>query len=181
MEHEFNIGDRVRVVDRRPENVGGNPYWVPAMDETLGKEGIIISFGLSAGSLRVRFNDGNTWAYKPSWLIPAETRSETVKPISPFKPGDMVRVKPLGYIRKRNFFGFSDGMRTLAGKIITIERYDPEDNSYLAARHWWSPNCFEPVETEHTSEQAVPMRSLPSADKLPLIDPTKLLTNIKLD
>lgn len=199
MTHEFKIGDRVRVVNRRPEDCRDTPTWNPMMDETLGKEGIIADIIKDLESFRVAFSNGATWSYKPSWLVPAETRSETAKPNPPFKPGDRVRVKPLGYIMEHNRFGCPDGMRPLAGEIVTIGRYDPNDNSYSAAGYWWNPECFESVESEHTPELAVPMRSdgsasfetllgglfpmpsSPSADKLPLIDPTKLLTTIKLD
>ena len=212
MEHEFNIGDRVRVVDRRPEDVNGNPCWVPAMDATLGKEGIIIGFGLSAGSLRVWFNDDAKWAYKPSWLVPAETGSGTAKPISPFKPGDRVRVKPLEWFDgcRRDCKGnpivggitlLSPGMTACCGREFTVGSITPYGNVDLMETPFsFSVGMLEAVDAEDTLalstmsrlgsaffRRADPLKfgsaspSSPSADKLPLIDPTKLLTNIKLD
>lgn len=212
MEHEFNIGDRVRVVDRRPENVGGNPYWVREMDNTLGKEGIIMGFGFAAGSLRVRFNDGDKWAYKPSWLVPAEAKSETAKAAPPFKPGDRVRVKPLEWFDgcRRDCAGnpivggitlLSPGMTACCGMEFTVERITPFGNVDLVETPFaFSVGMLEAVDAENTLvlsplsrlgsaffRRADPLksgsasRSPNSADKLPLIDPTKLLTNIKLD
>lgn len=61
----IKAGDKVRVVRRgKPDDV---PSWNPSMDSTIGEVGTVTEV-CSSGHLRVKFDDGQKWYYKPEWL-----------------------------------------------------------------------------------------------------------------
>lgn len=63
----IKAGDKVRVVRRGgPDDT---PRWNPLMDSTIGEVGTVTEVRIS-GSLRVKFDDGQQWFYKPEWLEP---------------------------------------------------------------------------------------------------------------
>lgn len=201
-------GDRVRVVDRRPDTSGGKLSWNLRMDKTLGAEGVVIECMAMGNFLHVRFPDGAVWTYKPSWLVPVDSASKPEATTDPFKPGDRVRVKPREWFGKQPKETWRWGnvciergsnKELLMGQTVTIERYDARDDTYKADGYWWKAEWLEPVEAEIRPALFRPIELIssatiealcgmfvsqqpqPSTDKLPLINPNKLLTNIKLD
>lgn len=73
--------------------------------------------------------------------------SKLKTPQPPFKPGDLVRVKPYERVDTRGrICEYVDGMRTMAEKIIVVDRYDASDNTIRAAGYWWMPDWLELVE-----------------------------------
>lgn len=63
----IKAGDKVRVVRRgKPDDV---PSWNPSMDSTIGEVGTVTEV-CSSGYLRVKFDNGQKWYYKPEWLEP---------------------------------------------------------------------------------------------------------------
>lgn len=183
MEHKFKVGDRVRVIDHRPSDAYELPNWTEEMDKTLGRIGVVKRrYG---DILHVSFPD-NCWHYKSSWLIPVKSDSNHDTPRPQFKPGNRVRVKPDADIS----LPYLNAMRH---KDLTVELYDKSDNTCKAGGWWWKAEWLEPVDPEPVR----PARSLlescihslissvkaaqPITGKLPLINSTRLLTNIKLD
>ncbi len=69
MEHEFKVGDKVRVIDHRPAGAEEFPKWVHSMDECAGKTGVVIWANIF---IQVKFDDGKVWIYKPEWIRHAE-------------------------------------------------------------------------------------------------------------
>lgn len=175
MKHQFKIGDRVRVIASRPADWSENPIWTSSMDGCAGKEGVVNQVG---NYVRVRFEDGNCWDYKPSWLLPIPAKKEAL-----LKVGDCVRVldsKPL----------------QPAGTILPIDQVDSDDPNllYRVGRWWYRKDQVELVgsNTVESARISIPhidaIKSLFGAGnpkepttKLPLISKTKLLTTIKLD
>lgn len=63
----IKAGDKVRVVRRgKPDDI---PAWDSLMDSTIGEVGTVTEV-CSSGYLRVKFDDGQKWYYKPEWLEP---------------------------------------------------------------------------------------------------------------
>lgn len=209
MAHEFRIGDRVRVVDRRPSDAF-ELCWSSKMDATLGKEGVVTNFHPD-GILRVEFHD-DWWHYKPSWLILVESTAKSEAPNPPFKPGDRVRVKSLDELKEYPKDCNGDpivgdltlqflGMTGACGKVFTVSNVTSSGDFGLEGTPFvFSPGMLEPVESEALSKRpssaAFAIQTLerslrdllgcsPSSKadtaKLPLINSTKLLTSIKLD
>lgn len=172
MEHQFKIGDRVRVIDHRPVDCYKHPVWTGAMDEYAGKEGIVEH--LSEFFIDVRFETGVLYFYKPSWLEPIPAKDGPL-----LKVGDRVRVV-------KDFADFHKGDEAVVDKV------DPGD-PFLAYRVngvWVGKSRIEPICTESPSRPSVVSAAkrflgidCPKgpAVKLPLISKTKLLTTIKLD
>lgn len=201
-------GDRVRVVDRRPDTSAPIPGWNPRMDKTLGAEGVVIECMTTGNFLRVRFPDGAEWTYKPSWLVPVDSASKPEATTNPFKPGDRVRVKPREWFDRQPektwrgghvYIERGSAKESLMGREVTIDCYDKYDNTYMADGVWWKAEWLEPVEAEIRPALFKPIGLIsratiealcgmlvsrqpqPPTDKLPLINPNKLLTTIKLD
>lgn len=209
MAHEFKAGDRVRVIDRRPDKTD-TLHWDPLMDKTLGEEGVIDRLIENPFCFKVRFPEGMSWIYLPEWLLPVEAAAKHDKPQIPFKPGDRVRVKPRGRFEKypKNSYGdpvvgaltlCSPGMTACCGKEFTVTSVSK--GIYVGLRETpfiFSFDMIEPVEAEARPSLSGPLGSIRKStagvlgslfakpktqhsDKLPLINTTKLLTNIKLD
>jgi transcription antitermination factor NusG len=69
--NEFKIGDKVTPVKEKPVDGDNSPYWIPKMDDYINKEGTIID---TVAWIVVKFNDGYTSNYKPSWLTKVEEK-----------------------------------------------------------------------------------------------------------
>lgn len=171
MEHQFKIGDRVRVMGSRPADWREPPVWAASMDGYAGKEGVVYLIGICVG---VRFENGKCWNYKPSWLIPIPAKEEAL-----LKVGDRVRV-----VGNDPFF--------CKGAEGVVDTVDPRDSicTYRVNGRWVDNSSIEPIHTETPSRPSVVSaakhflgidRSKESTTKLPLINKTKLLTTIKLD
>lgn len=172
MEHTFKEGDRVRVIDSRPADWDRIPFWVDSMDRYAGEEGIVERSNERA--VVVRFESGESWRYKPSWLKPLQARQEPL-----LKVGDRVRVL-------RDVYRFSEG------QILTIEAVDSADPyfPYKAGGLWVGKEDVEPISKQPQKGNCglseikrilgIGRTQEPTA-KLPLINKTKLLTTIKLD
>lgn len=198
----LSVGDRVRVIDRRPSDASDYPSWNPHMDKTLGREGVVVR-NITSDCYRVEFPDGVSWSYRTSWLTLVESDS---KPRPPFKPGDRVRVKPREWFDRQpedtwraGFVNIGKGSEkeTLMGREMTIERYDKCDNTYRANDVWWRAEWLEPAEpggglglagligSIRRNAEAVCGLSSPrqpqTTGKLPLINSNRLLTEIKLN
>lgn len=176
MEHQFKIGDRVRVIGHRPTDLVGLPPWNSEMDKTCGKKGFIAGF--LPHSICVRLENGGMWCYKPSWLKPLQAWQESL-----LKVGDYIKV-----LRDKGFFP--------VGTTLIIERVDSNNLGLpYRAGGWWfgkddvelvTPSCFEPmrISTPYIyAKKGFWGASNPKepTSKLPLINKTKLLTTIKLD
>lgn len=174
MEHQFKIGDRVRVIGSRPADWTGFPYWTDSMDKSAGKEGAVVF--LDKARVGVMFANGPYYSYKPSWLIPATNEAL-------LKVGDRVKL-------------LSDCGFHLAGTILPIDRVDSNDPKlpYKAGGWWYSKDQVELVESSAVESVRISTPHIDaikdffgvskpkeSAAKLPLISKTKLLTTIKLD
>ena len=176
MEHQFKIGDRVRVIGSRPVDWAEYPIWAGSIDKSAGKEGTVVFLGKAC--VGVMFEDGSYYSYKPSWLTPVPTEETPL-----LKVGDCIKV-----------------LRNISchpvGTTLIIERVDSNDTSlpYRAGGWWYGKDDVELV----TPSYVEPMRiSTPGIDaikdffgvskfkeptaKLPLISKTRLLTTIKLD
>lgn len=176
MEHKFKIGSRV---------------WV---DTIRGREeGVVLShtitFNTASYVVEIKTKEGAYQSFTcfPPSLTPVEAASEPETPRRPFKPGDHVRVLSKEMIAAwRGELRASPRMFDLCGKIITVEKHDPQDNTYKAAGYWWMADWLEPAEMHNS---ATPFYTAPASQgtvvaapsELPLINTTKLLTNIKLD
>ena len=176
MEHQFKIGDRVRVIGSRPADWVESPIWTDSMDKSAGKEGIVLSIGKAR--VGVIFEDGSYYNYKPSWLTPVPTEDTPL-----LKVGDCIKV-----LRNRDYHPM--------GTALIIEKVDSNDQ-YLPYRAggWWyrkddvehvTPSCVEPMRISTPHIDAIKdffgvSKSKESVAKLPLISKTKLLTTIKLD
>lgn len=68
--HPYKVGDFVRSTSRCPESYF--PGWNDNMDRCLGKIGEIVCIAEYNHCLRVRFDDGAEWTYRPEWVEPAE-------------------------------------------------------------------------------------------------------------
>lgn len=206
MAHEFKVGDRVRVIDHRPSDAHGYPNWAEGMDKTIGKEGLITAI-MASGIIKVRFSyNEKTWLYKSSWVIPVVSDSKPETSISPFMPGDRVRVKPREWFDRQPTSAWRDGRvcilehsckEWLLGMELTVERYDKTDDTYMAGDYWWKAEWLEPVKLEVCPTLLAPLKAMDKTmakvlgsffpqdpqitAKLPLINSTKLLTHIKLD
>jgi ribosomal protein L21E len=51
----MNVGDKVRILAK------ASTYWVPAMDKTIGKVGVVVC--VRENSVAVKVDDRNTWFY----------------------------------------------------------------------------------------------------------------------
>lgn len=58
----FKVGDKVRIISKRPENTGDFPGWMASMDATCGMVGEIRSVGLSI------LVSTSAYAYRSEWL-----------------------------------------------------------------------------------------------------------------
>lgn len=67
--HPYKVGDFVRSTSRHPES--GSPGWNDDMDRRLGEIGKIVRI-TDCSWLRVQFDDGAEWSYRPEWVEPAE-------------------------------------------------------------------------------------------------------------
>lgn len=208
MEHEFKVGDKVRVIDHRPSR--GVIVWVYDMDACCGKTGVITKKNDNPLWFRVKIlGEENDWAFVPEWLTLVESgsKADTAKPR--FNPGGRVRVKSREWFDgqpehtwRRGHVRINEGSRkeSLMGRVVTIDKYDEEDNTYEADGIWWKAEWLEPVEAEIRPALSNPSKSIsdatiaaisdsfaslrlrrPMHSDLPLIRPTKFLTNIKLD
>lgn len=65
----YKEGDRIRIVSKAPHPDA--PCWVPEMDSTLGKIGLVKKV-YDSDRLQVSFDDGDYWFYHPSWVERAE-------------------------------------------------------------------------------------------------------------
>lgn len=68
IQHEFKVGDRVRVALRVEKQRGWNLIWVPTMDEYVGKEYTITEIQQGSGVYFVE--DGAKYGFPPSCLEP---------------------------------------------------------------------------------------------------------------
>lgn len=68
IQHEFKVGDRVRVALRVENEIGWNLVWVPTMDEYVGKEYTITEIQQGSGVYFVE--DGAKYGFPPSCLEP---------------------------------------------------------------------------------------------------------------
>lgn len=206
MSHKLKVGDRVRVVSiRPPEN--DRVSWNPLMDATLGKEGQIVDRNTAGGCYRVEFGNGQRWSYLPEWLIPIKQTPSEPKPL--FHPGDRVRVKQ--ELKPRPGFRLGLPVRPThlckVGQTITIDRYDSSDDTCQerGSGLWWASEWLEPIEVESDwadagsrpqslDESRVTSRTraeleicrphvpgVDTASRIPLINPTQLLTINNLD
>jgi len=66
--HQFKVGDKVRVVAKRPAGAM-NRGWVTSMDRYLGSVGVVELVDDGDCPFKVRFPD-DYWYYLPEWLIP---------------------------------------------------------------------------------------------------------------
>ena len=178
MEHQFKIGDRVRVITSRPADFATSPIWTASMDRYAGEDGYIDSVSLNPERVSVRFKDGNIWKYKPSWLTPVPTEETPL-----LKVGDRVRL-------------LCDTPCHSAGSILTIDRVDLNDPQLPYRVGGWrvTKDCVElanqiPIRSVSISIPCIDrIKSFlgvnspkETAAKLPLISKTKLLPTIKLD
>ncbi len=206
MSHEFKVGDRVRVVSiRPPENYKVD--WNPLMDATLGKEGQIVDHNTARVWYRVEFGNGQRWSYLPEWLIPINQAPSEPKPL--FHPGDRVRVKQelKSPPRFRLRLSVLSTHLCKVGQTITIDKYDSSDDTYQerGSGLWWASEWLEPIEVKSDSadagsrpqsldESRVTSRTraeleicrphvpgVDTASRIPLINPTQLLTINNLD
>lgn len=177
MEHQFKIGDRVRVIDHRPHDWAKRPKWVEMMDTTYGKVGTITD--LREDQLELRFDDRLLpfW-YRHSWVEPFPAKEEPLLEV-----GDRVRL-------------LCDTLSHSKGSIHTIERVDAADPAqpYRVGGWWCGKNQVELVgsSSDKPARESTSWIDLiqglcgagspqESANKLPLINKTKLLTTIKID
>ncbi len=70
MKHNFKSGDKVRIIDHRPADVGESPHWVTTMDEYIDETGVVVR--VEESYILVEFDDGECWCYKPEWISHAE-------------------------------------------------------------------------------------------------------------
>lgn len=176
MEHQFKIGDRVRVIGYRPIDCHEYPIWTNAMDRYAGKEGAVES--LSEDTIVVRLETGTFYSYKPSWLEPIPAKDGPL-----LKVGDCIKV-----LRGNDIHS--------VGTTLIIERVDSNNPALpYRAGDWWfkkddvelvTPSCVEPMRISTPCIDIIKgffgvSKSKESAAKLPLISKTKLLTTIKLD
>lgn len=129
----FEIGDKV-IIPSKPDIIfSDEPDWVDAMNDYIGKEGVIDIIPKD-GQIRVRFRDGDCWWYSLRWF---ETNI--------FEIGDKVRIRS----NSRNLYrGSVSGMEKYDGQIGVIINHDPNDNTYKVqfddkATWWYRAICFE--------------------------------------
>lgn len=174
MEHKFKVGDKVQVATFAATRYGGK----------CGEVFIV----LPTGSVAVEFPDELPNLFNPSQLVLVEPGT----PRHQFKNGERVRVLSSETIsRKPHNLALPSAMLKLCDQILTIEKYDPVDGSCRAAGFWWAADWLEPVapQSEASRYPIDPLYTVPAsegvavfpASELPLINTTKLLTNIKLD
>ena len=201
MSHEFIVGDRVRVVSIRPEG-GDRVCWHPLMDATLGKEGQIVDRNTACGWYCVEFENAQRWSYLPEWFIPIGESHSQPRPY--FRTGERVRVR--AKLKPRASLRVQERHNILKGKIITILKYDPSDDTYQSDDLFWrASEWLEPIEVKSDSadagsrpqsldESRVMSRTraeleiccthvpgVDTASRIPLINPTQLLTINNLD
>lgn len=201
MSHEFKVGDRVRVVRNMPL-ASDKLNWNPLMGATLGKEGIIVDRNTACGWYCVEFWNAQRWSYLPEWLIPiGESHSQ---PRPHFRTGERVRVR--AKLEPRASLRVQERHNALKGKIITILKYDPSDDTYQSDDlYWWASEWLEPIKVKSYSADAGPrpqsldesrvmsrtraeleiccthVPGVDTASRIPLINPTQLLTINNLD
>lgn len=176
MEHQFKIGDRVRVIGSRPADWVELPIWTDSMDKFAGKEGTVAF--LNKADVGVTLENGSYYTYKPSWLTPVPTKETPL-----LKVGDCIKV-----LRNRGYHP--------VGTTLIIEKVDSNDPDipYRVGGWWYKkddvelviPSCVEPMRISTPGIDAIKhffgvSKSKESVAKLPLISKTKLLTTIKLD
>lgn len=67
--HTFKVGDKVRVIDHRPQISALPVSWAPSMDKYFGEVGIVDEV-YGCGVFKLAFADGSTWPFDPAWLTP---------------------------------------------------------------------------------------------------------------
>lgn len=65
---DYAVGDKVRVIFEEPPDPREPPSWENEMNKYAGEIGTVEA--IDDRWIRVRFNDGEYYMYKPSWLIP---------------------------------------------------------------------------------------------------------------
>lgn len=130
----FEIGDKVIIPSKPDIILGDEPDWVDAMNDYIGREGVIINIVPEDGQIHVRFGDGDYWWYSLRWF---ETNI--------FKIGDKVRIRP----NSRDLYrGSVSGMEKYDGQIGVIIDHDSDDSTYRVRFNdkvtwWYSAICFE--------------------------------------
>lgn len=197
MSHKFKVGDRVRVIGHRPSDASQRT-WFPDMDRTLEAEGEVVFVGGGSDPCYfVRFASGRERSYRSSWLTPVDSDSKYENVTKPFKRGDIVRVKSrewlISHQSRPGPVSLTEGKLARCGQVLEVGFYDSSDNTYLCDGDWFKAEWLEPVDPEAVRSIQSRLESYihslipsakaahPIASKLPLINSTKLLTNIKLD
>lgn len=76
----------MKVVCKEEHGESDNPYWNPAMGETVGKK-LLVQCITNSGNVRCSFSDGprDWWFYDPAWLEPYEepVKKQTEPPKEP--------------------------------------------------------------------------------------------------
>lgn len=201
MKHEFKVDDNVRVVRRGAIEEG----WSIAMDKTVGEVGVIerIAGDCLPPHLRIHFPQFDEhWYYKPEWV---ELVGSTDNP--PFKKGDKVRIVK----QRENCFGHSPvHLDSTVYTIIDDDKSElPYRLISAGGATWWctaeqlelaepvaesAPSLSSPMPTigydassaiaavmDSVRDLFAPSSSAQSTKNIPLIESTKLLTDIKLD
>lgn len=148
MEHKFKVGDRVEfIANDAPFRKGDVGVIIELRDDSR------FQYKVEARGER------NIAAELHLRLVGSDSKLKTPQP--PFKPGDLVRVKPSGAVDTVSGpLGYLGPMRAMAGKIIVVDWYDASDNAIKAAGWWWMPDWLELVEGS-ASQSELPAASHP--------------------